>query len=150
MMNINVRKTNDYENAYSVALKLPNYFDKNGLESIKKDTKTNLLYCAYLDSEIVGFVTYKEINPQVIELTWMGVLPQYHGKGIGTKMILDSLKELNKYKVCEVKTVSDKEPDEGYARTRNFYEKLGFIPLESIIPYPGWNDPCVIYVKWLK
>lgn len=42
--------------------------------------------------------------------------------------------------------------DPGYAKTRNFYKKLGFTSLEIIHPYPGWGDdnPCQIFVKFLQ
>jgi len=38
-----------------------------------------------------------------------------------------------------------------YEATRRFYEKKGFIHLETIDPYPGWDpgNPCAIYVRVL-
>jgi hypothetical protein len=56
------------------------------------------------------------------------------------------------YKICEVKTLADTHQDPGYSKTRNFYKKLGFVPLEIIHPYPGWGEdnPCQIFVKCLK
>jgi ribosomal protein S18 acetylase RimI-like enzyme len=152
-MNIVVRKTNKKERAFKIAKELPDSFDKNGLNLMKKDLENGELYGAYSNNEMIGFLCYRELNPEAIEVAWMAVLPVYQGKGVGTKLLMDSLKDFgNNYKVCEVKTLSETRPDTGYERTRRFYKKLGFIPLETIHPYPGWSkgNPCQIFVKFLK
>jgi len=57
----------------------------------------------------------------------------------------------SEYKVCEVKTLSDKDPYEPYRKTRDFYKNIGFIPIETIDPYPGWGEgnPCQIFVWFI-
>ena len=52
-------------------------------------------------------------------------------------------------RLVKVKTLAETRPDEGYARTRRFYEKLGFFTVEIIDPYPGWGEgnPCQIMVR---
>ena len=152
-MSVVIKQSSNADEAYKIALELPDYFDKRGLKSIRKDVKNHILYGAYVGEELVGFLTYKKINPQVIEISWIAVLPEYQSKGVGTKLVNESLDELrDKYKVCEVKTLSDTHPDPGYKRTRDFYKRLGFIPLETIHPYPGWGEenPCQIFVKFIK
>ena len=72
-----------------------------------------MLFGAYVNDQIVGFVTYKHLNPSQLD---------------------------GNYKVCEVKTLSDIDPDPGYKKTREFYKQLDFIPLETIRPYPGWGS----------
>ena len=63
----------------------------------------------------------------------------------------ESLKQIDKkYKICEVKTLSEISQDKGYELTRNFYKQLGFISLGTIDPYPGWKDPCQIFIKCLS
>lgn len=102
---------------------------------------------------MIGFVTYKENSKDVIEITWLAVMPKYRNKGIGSKLVLESLKLLNgAYKICEVKTLAQTHKDKGYEKTRNFYKKLGFVSLEKIHPYPGWDkdNPCQIFVKSLR
>ena len=47
-----------------------------------------------------------------------------------------------------VKTLADTHPDEGYARTRAFHMKLGFIPLE-VLPLWGEDNPCLLMAKML-
>lgn len=150
-MNIKIRKTNEAQKAYEIAITLPEYFNTAGLKSIGRDTKNHILFGAYLENEMIGFVTYKEINNEVIEMTWLGVLPSFQGKKYGKTLIEKSLAEFSqKYKICEVKTLSDSDNYEPYKKTRAFYKSLGFIPIETISPYPGWGDnPCQIFVKFL-
>lgn len=83
----------------------------------------------------------------------MGIDPDYQNQGVGTKLVIETLKLLSKaYSLCKVKTLAETKPDKGYARTRAFYKNLGFIPIEIVDPYPGWDkdSPCQIFVKWLK
>ena len=49
----------------------------------------------------------------------------------------------------QVKTLGPSRPDAHYERTRGFYEKMGFRPLEE---NRLWGDvnPCMIYVKHLR
>ena len=48
----------------------------------------------------------------------------------------------------QVKTLGPSDPDEGYARTRAFYEARGFVALEEI--HELWEqNPCLLMVKRL-
>lgn len=49
-------------------------------------------------------------------------------------------------KLLEVKTLGASHPDAGYARTRHFYEKWGFLPLEEADLW-GEGTPCLIMVE---
>lgn len=49
-------------------------------------------------------------------------------------------------RLLEVKTLGASHPDAGYARTRHFYEKQGFLPLEETDLW-GEGTPCLIMVK---
>jgi ribosomal protein S18 acetylase RimI-like enzyme len=151
-MNIIVKKTKDSASILTIAESSKSYF-QTGFGNLKKDLKKHILFGAYINNKMVGFITFKENNPDVLEISWLAVTPKYRNKGIGTKLVNKSLGKLkSKYKVCEVKTLAETHKDPGYARTRNFYKKLGFISLEIIYPYPGWNNesPCQIFIKFLN
>jgi ribosomal protein S18 acetylase RimI-like enzyme len=49
----------------------------------------------------------------------------------------------------QVKTLGPSNPDPGYARTRAFYEALGFRPLEELKQIWDEQNPCLIMVKQL-
>lgn len=149
-MNIHIIKTDEADEAYNIAERLPGYFNEQGLREIKAAVTKDTLFGAFDEDKMVGFVIYKELNPEAVELAWMGVLTEYQSQGVGTQMVEESLNEIKgQYKLCEVKTLAETKPDPGYAKTRAFYKKLGFIPLEIIDPYPGWegDNPCQILVK---
>lgn len=151
-MMIVVRETNEKSIALKIAKDLPRSFDQIGLDLMKSDLETHRLFGAYLENKMIGFVSYRELNPQAIEMSWLAVRPQYQGQGVGTSLVSESLRIVGeKYQACEVKTLSDIHPDPGYRKTREFYQKLGFIPLETIHPYPGWSkdSPCQLFVQFL-
>jgi len=148
-VNIVIKNTTDVDSALKVAESSKDYFE-TGFEDLKRDLRKHTLRGAYLENIMVGFITYKENNPDVVELSWLAVMPKHRKHGIGSKLAVNTLERLkDRYKICEVKTLAETHKDKGYAKTRNFYKKLGFISLEIIHPYPGWGDdnPCQIFVK---
>ena len=46
-----------------------------------------------------------------------------------------------------VKTLAPMRPDEGYRRTRAFYDALGFVPLEIFPTLWGPEAPCLMMLK---
>jgi len=151
-MNTQIKKTTDIPIALSIAKKNPHYFNPPGLKAMEIDLNTGLLMGAYSDDKMVGFINFRELNNQTVELVWMAVDPDFQDQGIGGQLIKKGIELLpKKYLICETKTLSEIDPDPQYARTRNFYFKQGFIPLETINPYPGWgkNNPCQLFVKVL-
>lgn len=150
-MEVEIKKTTDHQTAFEVVKSSKDYFESS-LPKIRKELKVHLLYGAFVNDKLVGFVTYKETNKDAVEMSWIAVSPKYRNNGIGTKLVTETLDILkNKYKVCMVKTLAETRKDEGYAKTRNFYKKLGFVSLEIIDPYPGWGEgnPCQIFIKFL-
>jgi len=49
----------------------------------------------------------------------------------------------------QVKTLGPSRPNEEYARTRAFYEVMGFRPLEEFPQFWDEKNPCLILVKRL-
>ncbi len=149
-----IKKTSDVKSALLIAEKLHGtYFNDQGIKEMTDTLKKREFYGAFEGERMLGFIAFKEVNPEVIEITWIAVDPDNHNQGIGTELLNKGLQMLGKdYKICEVKTLSEEEPDEGYRKTRKFYQKLGFIPLETINSYPGWekNSPCQILIKPLE
>ncbi len=151
-MDIQIKKSDEIGSALKIAGKNSHFFNSNGLKTMEEDFKSGLLFGAYTEGEMVGFISFKELNSQVVELTWIAVDPAHKGRGIGSLLINKGLDLLpKKYILCETKTLSEIDPDPEYARTRKFYKNLGFIPLETISPYKDWgiDNPCQIFVKIL-
>jgi len=151
-MDTQIKKTTDTVAALNIAKKNPHYFNPYGLKAMEKDFKTGFLIGAYHENIMVGFVAFKELNDQTVELKWLAIEPKYQNQGTGTLLVNEGVTLLpKKYAICEMKTLSEIDPDLQYARTRKFYKKLEFIPLETISPYPDWgkDNPCQIFVKIL-
>lgn len=152
-MEIEIKKTNEFEKALEIARCLPDFFTQQGLDIIKNEMPKHSVWGAYDDGKLVGCVSYKKLNDFSLDMTWLFVAPDFQGKNIGTQLVLQSLEEEGRnYKVCQVKTLAETVEDEGYARTRKFYQKVGFVPIQIVDPYPGWGEenPCQIMVKFLN
>ena len=89
-------------------------------------------------------------TPRSAEVHVMAVRRARHRQGLGTALLAaaeDYLRALG-VEYLQVKTLGPSHPDEGYARTRAFYESQGFVPLEEI--HGLWGDnPCLLLVKRL-
>ena len=103
--------------------------------------------------EVVGFVAIKRKNNHVAEISWMAVELEHQRQGIGSALVDRVANDLRSQgiRVLEVKTLAEDVEYSPYEKTRRFYEKMGFIHLETIDPYSEWErgTPCAIYVKIL-
>ncbi len=103
------------------------------------------------DNLPVGFLTLKHHSADAAEIYVMGVLPDYHRRGVGHALVEAAESELRARGVTyfQVKTLSDKHPDEGYKKTRAFYFAMGFRLLEEFPELWGPRHPCWQMVKAL-
>ena len=141
-------KKAEYTN--SILRKLPDWFGIE--EAIVEYVNTVYRYpywAAFKNDNCIGFFSGLIHYDRTGEIYVCAIDPEYHGKGIGTLLY----KETEKYFVkngCEyaiVKTLSEKNPDANYAKTREFYIKMGFKELITLTEaWDEWN-PCLIMIK---
>lgn len=74
-----------------IAKELPGYFNDQGLKSIEEATKNEILYGAFVGGQMAGFATYKVLNDQAIELSWMAAKQDLQNQGVGTQLVEQSL-----------------------------------------------------------
>jgi ribosomal protein S18 acetylase RimI-like enzyme len=101
------------------------------------------------EGDVLGFLSLKQHFSNSWEVYVMGVCPKLHRQGIGKALMQAAetyLKEQDG-KYLQVKTLGFSHPDEAYARTRAFYQALGFYPLEELPQLWGEANPCLILVK---
>ena len=152
---MNILKGNEkhIEACCSIAKGLSEYFTENAVETMSKDMKKHLLYIAADLAEVVGFMAINCKNNHVAEISWAAVELEHQHQGIGSALIDYIINDLKSQgiRLLQVKTLSEDVKYPPYEITRRFYEKMGFIHIETIDPYPGWetNNPCAIYVKIL-
>lgn len=137
------------EIAGKILNQLPDWF---GLpESTQKyidDSRTMPFWAWMEDDRALGFIALKETSPYTAEIYVMGVLPEYHHKGIGKELFraLEEYAKQNGYSFLQVKTVQSGHYEE-YDRTNAFYQSMGFKELECLPTlWDEWN-PCQIYVR---
>ena len=99
----------------------------------------------------IGFLTLLRHSAAAAEVYAMGVLPEYHRRGVGRALTDAAERRLRAMGVTflQVKTLSDKHPDPGYQKTRAFYLARGFRLLEEFPDLWGPHNPCWQLVKVL-
>lgn len=98
---------------------------------------------------IIAFASLKHHYRTMAEIYVMGILPQYHRRGIGKQLIqyCERLLKTKQVRFLTVKTVGPTRENKAYAATRKFYESVGFLPLEEFLGPWGPHNPCLLMVK---
>ena len=130
---------------------LPDWFGiPESREQYIKESAEQRFFAAYDSEKPIGFLCLKETGKETVELCVMGVLKDYHRKGVGRKLF-EQAKRIAKqsgYPFMQVKTVQMGRYAE-YDATNHFYLSLGFKEFE-VFPtlWDEWN-PCQVYVMAL-
>ena len=131
---------------------LPEWF---GIESaiIHYSTEIDILptFLAIEAGRVIGFLSLKQHTPSSAEVYVMAILQEAHRKGLGRTLISFAQDWLKSHGIqyLQVKTLGPSDPDERYAKTRLFYEAVGFCPLEELKQIWDENNPFLIMIKKL-
>ena len=108
-------------------------------------------FLASVSGEVMGFLSLKQHFPASAEVLVMGVRREAHRHGLGRALIFQAQEWLVSQGVeyLQIKTLGPSRPDENYAKTRTFYQSLGFTPLEELPQIWDANNPCLILIKKL-
>jgi GNAT superfamily N-acetyltransferase len=102
------------------------------------------------DQHPVGALLAARHFPQAAEIYLMAVEPGMHRRGIGRLLVgaLEADLVADGVELLQVKTLGPSRPDAAYDKTRQFYTRMGFRPLEEI--HDLWpENPCLVMVKVL-
>jgi len=104
---------------------------------------------ATLDGRDCGILTMVLHRTSAAEIVVMGVLPEHHRAGIGRAMLDEAESWLAQRDITylQVKTLSPRSADAGYAATRAFYFGCGFRPLEEMPELWGEDQPALQMIK---
>jgi coenzyme F420-0:L-glutamate ligase/coenzyme F420-1:gamma-L-glutamate ligase len=133
--------------AESILRELPQWF------GIEEATQSYIREVAELETFAAddgsGFVALKRHTPRVAEIHVMGVLPARHRQGVGSALVeaAEAWCAANGVDYLQVKTLGHTKADEGYARTRAFYEAVGFVPLDVLPQLWDSQNPAHVLVK---
>ena len=103
---------------------------------------------------VAGFAVAARKSPGGAEILWIAVDAARRGRGHGTALlghVLDDLAAAG-VSVVEAKTLDRSSGYRPYEATRAFWERNGFIHIDTIDPLPGWppGNPAAIYVAALR
>lgn len=153
--NISIREVKDRAEKQSVARSileaLPEWFGiPEAREEYIKESAEQSLFVSYVGEEPVGFLCLKETGKATVELSVMGVLKEYHRKGIGRKLfeIAKLASSQEGYSFMQVKTVQMGKYED-YDNTNRFYLSLGFKEFEVFPTLWDECNPCQVYVMTL-
>ena len=109
-------------------------------------------FAAYDDDTPVGFIALKIHNQYTTDIYVIGVLEEYHRQGVGRRLIEAAEQYCvdRGYVYLTVKTLDLSAVYEPYDRTRAFYKKMGFIPLEVFTTLWDEDNPCLFLAKYIK
>jgi GNAT superfamily N-acetyltransferase len=98
-----------------------------------------------------GFLSLKLHSQAAAEIYVMGVQPERHRRGIGTRLVeaAEAYLRVRDVEYLQVKTLDPSHPSKHYAAMRSFYAARGFRPLEELTEIWGEDNPCLIMVKRL-
>ncbi|MGO4958222.1 GNAT family N-acetyltransferase [Luteococcus sp. Sow4_B9] len=129
---------------------LPEWFGLPDANQYYVDATKSLENWAVRDDagSVLGLALTTWHFPHVCEVELMVVHRDHHGRGIGTALAQAVEEDARRRgaALLEVKTLGASHPDVNYARTRHFYERMGFLPLEETNLW-GDQNPCLFMVK---
>ncbi len=126
----------------------------NPAEDIVRKSKLHRdmpFFAAYRQGEAAGFLALKIHNAYTGDIYDLGVKKEHHRLGMGHALVASAeayLKERG-FRFLTVKTLDESAEYEPYARTRAFYQKEGFLPLEVMQNYWNEENPCLFLAKAL-
>ena len=132
---------------------LPEWFGiEESIQKYMDQVKNKCFFAVKIGDKPIGFISIKDHNKYTSEIYVLGLLKEFHGKGIGKKLlnkVVRKLEQQKSKKFLTVKTLSDLHPDKYYKKTRKFYNEMDFYPLEEIKELWGEGNPCLYMIKIL-
>ena len=130
---------------------LHNWFEDPTANQNYIKTSKNAIFFADIEETSQGFITLVPTSKYTLELNIMGVKLEFQRQGIGKKLFETAKKHAKElgYEYIQVKTVKQGIYSE-YDATNKFYQNLGFRELEVIPEIWDENNPCQLYIMYIK
>jgi GNAT superfamily N-acetyltransferase len=138
----------------AIVRSLPAYFTDDVPAKVTRDAASHGAWVITDDGTIAGFVIAARKSPGGAEILWMAVDAPRRGQGHGTRLlnsVMDDLGETG-VSVVTVKTLDSSAGYAPYEATRAFYERNGFVYVDTIDPLPVWapGNPAAIYAAAIR
>jgi GNAT superfamily N-acetyltransferase len=132
---------------------LPDYFTDDVPAKAGQDAARHEAWVITDPETVAGFVVAARKSSGGAEILWIAVDAARRGRGRGTALLGHALGQLAAagVSVVEAKTLDQSSGYQPYEATRAFWERNGFIHVDTIDPLPGWppGNPAAIYVAAL-
>ena len=135
----------------AVLRSLPQWFGiEASLLMYADDTLRLPTFAALEGDEIAGFVSLMEHFPQAWEIHCIAVRAVSRNAGIGRALVahVEAWLAAKQVRLLQVKTIAATSPSPAYAQTREFYLRVGFLPLEVFPLLWTPRNPCLQLVKF--
>jgi GNAT superfamily N-acetyltransferase len=133
---------------------LPDYFSSDVPAKIRQDASSHRGWVLVESGAVVGFVVAARKSAGGAEVLWMAIDSSRRGHGHGTFLLNRVLDDLaaDGVSVVAAKTLDRSAGYQPYEATRAFWERRGFVHVDTIDPLPGWQpgNPAAIYVAALR
>ncbi len=143
----------DVAGCQAVVRGLPEYFTPDVPDTVAGDMARHQSWVVTAGGEVIGFAVVDRRSPAAVELLWAAVAATRRGWGVGTRLVEQVLGELaaDGVRLVEVKTLDRSAGYAPYEATHGFWQARGFVQVDSVDPYPGWQpgNPCAVYVAAL-
>ena len=153
-MNVRRSTARDIERCIAIVHDLPDYFTDDVPGKVERDLGAHSGWVAVAPGGVVGFAVADRRSTRAAEILWIAVADAERGHGVGSALVDHLVTELadEGVEVIEVKTLDQSADYEPYVATRAFWNRHGFIQIDTIDPLPGWEpgNPAAICVAALK
>ena len=132
---------------------LPDYFTDDVPAKAVSDAASHEAWVVTDSGTVTGLAVAARKSPRGAEILWIAVDAARRDRGHGTRLlgqVLDHPAAAG-ISVVEAKTLDRSSGYRPYEATRAFWERNGFIHIDTIDPLPGWppGNPAAIYVAAL-
>jgi GNAT superfamily N-acetyltransferase len=131
---------------------LPDWFGvEDALRIYASATARLPTFIGRLEGRIVAFLSLARHFDSSWEIDCIAVEEGFRGRGLGAAMLQKAERWLvtRGATFLQVKTIADTHPSRAYIETRNFYQKVGFAPLEVFPNLWHAKHPCLLMIKSL-
>jgi N-acetylglutamate synthase-like GNAT family acetyltransferase len=155
-MNLRPVSASDAPGCDAVIASLPYFFgDPDGIRERAEAVRTQPGWVVEDAGVVVGFVTLRYPFPRSPEISWLAVRDERRRSGIGRQLVERASAKAARdgAEVLSVLTLGPSVPEpgvvDGYAGTRSFYGRVGFVPVGEVQP-ESWNSgPALLLVRCL-
>jgi GNAT superfamily N-acetyltransferase len=140
--------------AVAIVRGLPDYFTADVPAKVERDATSHEAWVITRSGTVTGFAVAARKSAGGAEILWFAVDAGWRGRGHGTRLLGQVLDQLaaSGISVVAAKTLDRSSGYRPYEATRAFWERNGFVHVDTIDPLPDWppGNPAAIYVAALR